>query len=299
MRFVAVDCGQTKSEVTVFEKRGKIRTWFEKPVLHPAAEGGMECLGYIVTNVLTELVLDGVQNINICFSLSGFHGEHEIVQYIRNIVDKILPEVSNVWIIPDYLGNWFSVTGGNPGMVIISGGGTIAYGENGKGEKRRLGGWGHLLGDEGSGYWFGLQTIKAVLRSINGLTPPTMLVESVKERLGTSDEFEIAHLLYSGRISDADIALITPSMIQSAEKGDVIAKEILKKGVAHLVELAENMTRQLGTIPIHASGGVFRSPFIQIEFNKQMETKGLIRPSIKAVKPEEGILRYMKTNIVD
>jgi len=70
---------------------------------------------------------------------------------------------------PDYVGNWAAATAGEPAIMVLSGGGAVAYGRDASGHSARSGGWGHLLGDEGSGYWIGLEAIKMVFRAHDGM----------------------------------------------------------------------------------------------------------------------------------
>ncbi len=64
---------------------------------------------------------------------------------------------------------------GEAGVVIISGTGSIAYGRNRRNEGARAGGWGHVLGDEGSGFWIGRAAMRAVLREADRRGPRTAL----------------------------------------------------------------------------------------------------------------------------
>ncbi|WP_413306651.1 BadF/BadG/BcrA/BcrD ATPase family protein [Bacillus sp. 1P10SD] len=293
---VVVDGGQTKTEVMLIDGEERVESWLERPILHPASSEGMTRLTEIVTSLLTKLTSlhKGKNSYQLAFSLSGFHGEAFIVSHIQNLVQTFPLLITKTLVIPDYVGNWSSVTNGGPGIVILSGGGTIAYGENEQGKSCRLGGWGHLLGDEGSGYWFGLETIKAALRSMNGLTDITPLQEVVKDYFHINQEFELTHALYSGRYSDQEIAFLLPKLDEIVQKGDPIAIDIIQTGVSYLVKLGVKMVEKLGDIPIYTSGGVFRALSIQKEFLHQMQVKGLLVKNHTIVKPAYGILRYLE-----
>ena len=75
---------------------------------------------------------------------------------------------------------------GEPGVVIISGTGSIAYGRNAAGEAARSGGWGYVLGDEGSGYWIGRAALRAVLREADERGPKTALTPLLLEHFGVA-----------------------------------------------------------------------------------------------------------------
>src|ERR1039458_4994320 len=83
------------------------------------------------------------------------------------------------WIVVnDVVGAWATATGAGPGVAAISGTGSNVFGVGPDGRAWRAGGWGHLLGDEGSGYWFGVQSIKAALRDREASGPETALSDA-------------------------------------------------------------------------------------------------------------------------
>ena len=83
------------------------------------------------------------------------------------------------WIVVnDVVGAWVTATGVGPGIAVISGTGSNVFGVGPDGRAWRAGGWGHLLGDEGSGYWFGVQSIKAALADREASGPRTALSDA-------------------------------------------------------------------------------------------------------------------------
>src|SRR5215216_5718223 len=172
------------------------------------------------------LARDGSQPPEVaCFSLTGYlEGDELVPSIVQEEMRRVLPETEKIQTVPDYVGNWAAATRGEPGMVVISGGGAIAYGRTASGDSLRVGGWGHMLGDEGSGYWIGLEAIKVALRSWAGIIPKTLLEAHVLETLGAEDDRQVLSRVYSGSFSEADIADLVLLVTSLARDGDEMAE---------------------------------------------------------------------------
>src|SRR5205085_1278058 len=83
-----------------------------------------------------------------------------------------------------------------PGIVIIAGTGSIVYGRNQRGEAARAGGWGHLIGDEGSGYWIGREALAAVMRAEDGRGPSTRMTADILEFFTVADVSRLPRIVY-------------------------------------------------------------------------------------------------------
>jgi N-acetylglucosamine kinase-like BadF-type ATPase len=211
----------------------------------------------------------------MCFSLTGYlEGDDKIPVLVEEEVRKVLPWVERVQTIPDYVGNWAAATRGEPGVVIISGGGAVAYGRNEEGASLRVGGWGHVLGDEGSGYWIGLQAIKAALGSWSGVSGKTQLEEPVMQTFDASTDLDLINKVYSGEASDADIAKLVPLVVAQAQGGDKVSDDILDRAAHHLARIAAAALESLGELPVHLSGGVFGAPTMQERFERALAEAG-------------------------
>src|SRR5271166_6936202 len=147
---------------------------------------------------------------------------------------------SDDWIVVnDVVGAWATATGAAPGLAVISGTGSNVFGVGPEGNAWRAGGWGHVLGDEGSGYWLGVQSIKAALRDREGSGPETTLSETVTEFFGMPSVEALASYVYSKPLSKAEIAAFAPEVSRLAEAGDEVAGELYLIGAR---ELASQIT---------------------------------------------------------
>lgn len=300
---VSVDGGQTKTAVELLDESGRLlEEWMLPPIIHYAKPGGLrsyskiaaevcERLNERVTGVGTSVDADVGPPVSICFSLSGYHGDvAAIPKAIRKAMSGRLFELASLKVVPDYWGNWYAATRGGPGLVIISGGGTVAYGKNAAGRELRLGGWGHQLGDEGSGYWIGLAALKSALRAQAGLEPPTGLARPVLRALKGEEESVLLARCYSGEITDQDLALLVPLVNELAEGQDRAALCIMQAAAGHLCELAVAARRQLGDVPVYLSGGVFKASRLMHELEAALGEAGLAGcTEVSSVRPAEGI----------
>lgn len=302
MNYVCIDAGQTKTDIVVFNKGNHIvDKWKINPIIHPAKRGGLDSYRNIVVSLSEYFHHLGTTRFNsICFSLSGFHpGNKTISDVIKQELVKRSVLTDNLYIVPDYIGSWYSATKGKPGIIVISGGGTVAYGKDEQGIAYRMGGWGHLLGDEGSGYWIGLEAIKASLKINNQIvSEQSPLCLAIENALNYTDESDLLQLIYSGQITDEDVAKLVPIINDYAMQGDKVSTDIINRATAHLSQLCMAMINRVGEIPIYLSGGVFKSELIFSGVKKFLLKNSYNAPiQPTSINPIEGLLFIAKRGI--
>ncbi|HYF93812.1 MAG TPA: BadF/BadG/BcrA/BcrD ATPase family protein [Symbiobacteriaceae bacterium] len=155
-------------------------------------------------------------------------------------------------------------TGGKPGVVVIAGTGSVAFGEDAYGHRKRAGGYGPLLGDEGSGYDIGRKALIAALRYEDGRSPNTVLAERIKQLFTLDSMTDIINLVYGNPapLQRTEIASLTSLVLEAAREGDGIAREILRVAGRELGLLAAAALRGLQwdekvPVPVAGSGTVF------------------------------------------
>ena len=152
--------------------------------------------------------------------------------------------------------------GGGPGVVAIAGTGSIVMGTNRRGERVRAGGWGPLLGDEGSGYAMALEALRAVLRSRDGWDAGTALAQELQEALGLADWDQLVRQVYGGELTRERIAALNPRVFAVARDGDAVAGRIVAAAGAALGRQVAAVAHRLGLVPqaqVVCSGGVLTS----------------------------------------
>lgn len=315
MNYLCVDGGQTNTCVSLLDEEGRtIEHWREGPLTTPSKPGAKDNLREVTRSVCEESTrrLGSEQTPQAaCFSLTGYLEHHaglatpveerdiRIPALVEETARRHLPGLQTVHTIPDYVGNWAAATGGESGIMLLSGGGTVAYGRNEAGVSLRVGGWGHLLGDEGSGYWIGLTAIKMLLRSQAGIVPRTNLEEHLSRKFRVEEDRQILEKVYSGDISETEIAHLVPLVATLAAEGDAVADSILDEAVNHLVNMGAAMLERLGKVPIHLSGGVFASAGMEERFRRALREAGYSAEVLpRSVEPAEGIFLIAKGDVV-
>ncbi len=153
---------------------------------------------------------------------------------------------------------------GNPagcGVVLISGTGSIAFGRNDEGEERRAGGWGYLIGDEGSAVWLGLEGLRAAAHNADGRGAGTAITAHVLRELGVRSFMEVIPELY-GRPHPAPAILAAVRAVgRAAAEADAIAVSIVQRGAHALARAASVVAAELrlGDGPVYLAGGAFES----------------------------------------
>jgi len=161
---------------------------------------------------------------------------------------------------------------GRPGMVLIAGTGSACFGMNAAGERHLAGGWGHLLADEGSGYWLGLEALRAAVRGFDGRGQPTLLEHRVLDFLGVHAPEEMMHRLYVIGLSRAELAAFGPTTLEVAASGDGVARAIVRRGATALVDTVEATAGRLNLVAseVVLVGGVLRSELMLELLRKQL-----------------------------
>ena len=134
---------------------------------------------------------------------------------------------------------------GESGIILISGTGSICYGLNTNGKMARAGGWGYLLGDEGSGYFIGNQAVIAALKDLDGRGKKTALRQKFESLFGISTIDLLVPKIYKGDLQKEDIAGLAPMVFQAAAEDDSVALEIIERAGRELGKMAVAVTRQL------------------------------------------------------
>jgi len=122
---------------------------------------------------------------------------------------------------------------GGAGIILIAGTGSIAFGKDEKGNIYRTGGWGRILGDEGSGFFIGKHAMTVVCRHLDGRSAPTLLTAMVAKKFGLKSSTDIISAVYKDNMN---IAAIAPLVFEAAKKGDAAASEIIQLSSVELTE---------------------------------------------------------------
>lgn len=258
---LGIDAGGTKTICYLADSRGTI--------LNESRMGGanLQALGELEVEKVLHTVMDEaiggrpVVPAAICLGIAGVD-RAEDAAVVRAIMRRIGFK-ARVIVTNDALVALVAGVGHEPGIVIISGTGSIAYGRNAANEAARAGGWGYVLGDEGSGYWIGRHALRAVVRHADGRGQPTSLTPRILAHFHIERPEQLVHEVYHGALRPSAIASLARAVEDAAADGDATATAILDNAARELVACAASVTRRLNLEQVSfrfvLAGGIFRA----------------------------------------
>jgi glucosamine kinase len=295
MCVLGIDAGGTKTVCLLANDRGE--------VLAEARRGGANLQAsdeLDVEKVLHDVMADvldphDVVPSAICLGIAGVDrpGDAAIVRAIM----KRIGFKARVLVVNDALVALEAGAPAIPGVVVIAGTGSIAYGRNDRHEAARAGGWGYVLGDEGSGYWIGRAAIRAVLSAADRRGPDTQLTGLLLEYFGVPRAQELIHQVYQATLKPAAIAALAQSVHTAFQHGDQVAIGILRGSADQLESSALSVARRLDLVgtgfPFVLAGGMFRAvPWLHEELARRLPLAApQSRTVLLDVEPAVGAVR--------
>lgn len=269
MYLLGIDGGQTSTKSCLYDHdNGTCLVASGPPIDHMLTLNGQTKSKQGIQQSLQTLLARAplMKTVDAAFiSISGVHKEHE--DMIKGWVAECL-RVERFIVEGDVKANLAGASAGrNDGVLLIGGGGSIGYYCDGPHEFV-AGGYGHILGDEGSAYWIGLQAIKAGIRFDNRLGPQTVLHDRILDRFGETSYWGVKKQVHADKIGRGDIADLAMLVEEAANEGDAVGQSILLQAGTELGELAVSVLTQMRSsgIPgmeavrtVYPTGGVFQS----------------------------------------
>lgn len=296
--YLGVDGGQSATKVAVGDDAGRVLgRGVAGPCNHVGAERGREKLEMAVTVAVSEALEQAglpyrrpFHFRSACCGMSG--GPADKAKILRELLGAEKLEVTTDAHVALSGG-----TGGAPGVVVIAGTGSIAFGENADGETARAGGWGYVFGDEGGGFDLVRRALRAALRGQEGWGPETSLRRKLLEACNAPDANALLHWFYTKDWPRPRIAALAPLVNEAAEEGDEEAARILAEAGKDLAELALAVKLQLFPAPqappVVMAGGLFQSPGLRARFQE-----GVGRRAVDPRHPPDvgALLRAWRTD---
>jgi N-acetylglucosamine kinase-like BadF-type ATPase len=209
----------------------------------------------------------------ICLGIAGVDRPADF-SVILGIMRRIGHQ-ARVLVVNDALVALEAGAPGAPGVVIVSGTGSIAYGRNREREAARAGGWGYVLGDEGSGYWIGRAALRAVLREADQRGQQTALTPLLLKHFGIAQAQGLLHEVYYSNLRPSAIGSLAQCVEAAFREGDSAAIGILRAAANELEASGLTVARRLGLVGepfvFVLSGGIFRAvPWLREELQRRL-----------------------------
>lgn len=271
--YAGIDGGGTKTDATIISEFGDVLGTARGGATNPHSVPPQEAVTEL-TRILDLLFSSNMNFLSycegICLGMSGIADDQErqwiashVHDYMRNKKNK-LDSSSNacaVWVVTEGEIALMASIRRPHGLLAISGTGSIIYGITPEGEVYRAGGWGHLLGDEGSGYRIGQRTLQAIMQSYDGVLPPTMLTSLVRQELHVKHAPDLKQLVYKPDWTKSSTAAIARLTIEAASAGDEAARVLLMDEARSLADAPKALIRRhvsFTNAPMALSGSIFR-----------------------------------------
>ncbi|MBE9187482.1 ATPase [Microcoleus sp. LEGE 07076] len=232
----------------------------------------------------------------ICLGLAGVARpkDIEIVQFVVQnlqltntlpVTRSILPR--NIVICSDCAIALVGGTGHSVGIAVIAGTGSIVFGQNRQGETKRVGGWGYILGDEGSGYDIAVAGLQAALKFHDGRQEFTALAERFQTHLGLNNLEQLVEVVYRRGWGVPEIAALAPIVDRAAGEGDRVAEGIIHNALTKLTFSTKTAILALFSpteeFEIVTIGGVWGG---EANYRGRFETAiSAIAPNAKVISP--------------
>jgi len=226
-----------------------------------------------------------------CLGLAGADRSSD-----RSVVERWAEEsrlATRLLVVNDALPLLYLAPLSGQGVALICGTGSLAYGRASSGRTARAGGWGYLLGDEGSAYAIGRSVLSAVLHSFDGCDEPTRLQDDVLTSLGISAVPEIVSAVYGAEVPRAVIAELAPLAFTASESGDPVADRILSDAARQLTSMVNAVARrlELKESPLVVSGSVLlQQQSFRFQVLEELDKKRFTHV-VLAVDPVQGAVR--------
>jgi N-acetylglucosamine kinase-like BadF-type ATPase len=204
-----------------------------------------------VEETLRGLITEGVSKIGgtvedciaVCLGTAGVDRQEE-----KNIMESIIKSTGyrgKTIITNDAVTALYGGVGSGEGIIIISGTGSICYGRNSKGEVFRTGGWGHIIGDEGSGYDIGVKALRHIMRSFDGREGETLMASMILGHLNIKSPEGLVPYIYRSGAGKKEIAGLAKIVDEAYLSGDSAALNILKEAAFELYLCCKTVVERL------------------------------------------------------
>ena len=243
---IGIDGGATKSLLKLADSRGKLVVTCQggpSNIYSSNLDVVSNNLQQIINEALTKAKISKDLLSSVCLGTAGAGRESE-----KNILTKILREIGlscRLTITHDAIPALYGAFGKGEGIILISGTGSVCYGRKKDGSFHRTGGFGHIIGDEGSGYDIGRRILTQVMWGYDGRGARTVLTKAVMDQLNMKSPEELVSFVYSPDIGKSEIAALAKLLDVACSEGDETALLIAEDAAMNLFFCINSVVEKL------------------------------------------------------
>jgi N-acetylglucosamine kinase-like BadF-type ATPase len=244
--YIGVDGGASKTDAIVIDQNGEAHGRGLAGGSNHLRVGIEEATRNVERAVNKALVEAGVAIRDVEYAYCGIAGADHPVHHQR-VVDslRVFFPRGNFIVDTDARIALTGAVGFGPGIVIIAGTGSVAFGRNASNDESRAGGWGPTIGDEGSGFWIAREGLSAIVRAHDGRGFATLMTSLLCEDYDMCSPDDLPRFVYATTTHADDIARYGKLVIEAAQSGDEVARDILSRAGSELAECVLAVARQL------------------------------------------------------
>lgn len=280
--FLGVDGGGSKTAFVLISEAGDVLAETKGPSCYYFEEGISlveEVMGQGIDAICLQAGISPTDITQAFFGIPGY-GEVSADLPILNSIPRRLLGTPRYSCDNDMICGWSGSLAADDGINIISGTGSMTYGER-QGRTHRAGGWGELFGDEGSAYWIAVRGLNAFSRMSDGRLPRGPLHKAIRSRMDISNDLDLVGVVlneWHGRRTA--IADLSKTVVEAAELGDPVAGGILLDACTELTRIIDATASKLGftaeeMVPVSYSGGMFTAPNVLETFGATLAARPL------------------------
>jgi N-acetylglucosamine kinase-like BadF-type ATPase len=292
--FLGIDGGQSSTTALIGDAGGRVAgSGRGGPCNHVSGPEGrtkfINAIGGCVRTACAEAGLnpDTAEFDSVCAGFSG--GPADKAGYLGELI-----RTRRMTVTTDAVIALSGAMAGAPGIITIAGTGSISYGRNAGHKFARVGGWGYIYGDEGSGFDLTRQALRAMLRNEEGWGPPTVLRDRLLAATGAADANDLMHRFYTAEFPRPRIASYATLVDEAACEGDAVARNILLNAAQQLATTTSAVRSQLfdqrAPVDVAWIGGVYRSAILLERFRLLVELEDGNRVIAPRYGPAAGAL---------
>jgi glucosamine kinase len=323
--YLGIDGGGSKTTCAVGDESSLLAAFTAGPsnITRVGEAGAREALQEAIFGACRAAKINPQQVRRACVGAAGA-GRKDVASAVGKIVAEIIP--GEIQVVGDMEIALTAAFGGGPGVIVIAGTGSIAYGRDAKGRTARAGGWGFAVSDEGSAYWIGRAAVSAVLRASDRVGDDQTEQNHAEQDQAEQDRAEQNRIRPAGRLfrelktawsvdsleqlaraanANADFSVLFPAVLAAAGAGDAVAREVIAEASSELAQLAGLVLRRLfpgqrsaalSAVPMAIAGGVFRHATMirELFYNGVRAANPDVVLNLEVVDPVHGALRMAR-----
>jgi glucosamine kinase len=261
--YLGIDGGGSKTTCTVGDEASLLGSAVAGPsnIIRVGEVRARQSLHEAISQACIAAKINPRQLHRACVGVAGVASE-EVANAVHKLIAEVIP--AEIEVVGDMQIALQAALGAEPGVVVIAGTGSIAYGRDARGRTARAGGWGFAISDEGSAHWIGRTAVAALLRAADGsgddgVDQSSRFFREVKLIWKVESLDQLARTANT----NPDFAALLPAVVNAADAGDEVARNVLAQAGSELAALAAIVIRSLfpedkAAIPLAMVGGVFR-----------------------------------------